>query len=150
MKFFRKQILIATSMVLILSLVTTTSVVFAGPPTSKTLRSNLHWVQGNNDQGKKVSAFSPQSFKVAEGTEIELVISHKDPVSAETHVIRLTDPDGLTVDEITLNPGESESITFTADKLGTYKFSCRTFGCQIHRYMSSFFLFNTNGEINVN
>ena len=129
----------AALIILTLTILLTTNFATAQPPVPNELHTTVHWVNANNSQGHKVTAFSPQSFKVALGSQIELMVSNRDAVGEIAgHPIRVTDPDGLTVGEITpLNPGETKSLTFTVTKIGIYKFACRNFVCNAHPYMSA-------------
>lgn len=153
MNTLRKQTRIAIPIVLVLSILIGSGIAYANPPTSKTLRTNIHWTQANNNNGVLVSAFSPQSFNVNLGDSVELIISSRDQVAsdephlASAHPIRLTAPNGDVIDEVHLHPGETESIAFVADQLGEYIFRCANRNCEAHRYMISFF--GTNGVITV-
>ena len=136
-----------------LSILATTSVVIAGPPTSKTLRTTVHWTQANNGNGATVSAFSPQTFKVKLGTEVTFVVSNRDQVADDSthtpsaHPIQLIAPDGTVIGEAHTHPGETESIPFVADQEGDYIFKCDNRDCEVHRYMTTHF--GTNGVITV-
>ena len=140
-------------MVLMLSILTTTSIAIAGQPTSKTLRTTVHWTKANNDNGSLVSAFSPQNFEVKLGTEVTFIVSNRDQVADDSthtpsaHPIELIAPDGTEIGEAHTHPGQTESITFVADQEGDYIFKCDNRNCEAHRYMTTYF--ETNGVITV-
>jgi len=158
MNTLRKQTKFIVPLVLTLSLLISIGVVYAKPPTAKTLRTTVHWTKAplpDPTQNLNVSAFSPQYFKVNVGDSVELIISNRDyvasdePHQASAHPIRLTAPDGTVIGEIHLHPDETDSIGFIADQEGVYKFSCANRYCEAHPYMSSYRGRNTNGFITV-
>ena len=117
-----KKTIIAISLVLMLSILSTSTAAFART-TSQPWRVTIH----NVDLTLTESAFSPQNFTASLGDEITLLISNRDyaNVGENDHHIRLRYPNGTTLTLTpAFGPGETVSITFTATQVGEYRFSC--------------------------
>jgi len=91
------------------------------------------------EQTDGTRGFVPRTLTAALNSVIELRITNNDPGTdpdADNHPIRLRDPNGVVVGEITsLLHGETKSITFTASVVGIYTFVCTNGGCDIHSYL---------------
>ena len=82
------------------------------------------------------SHFSPEVIEVKVGDEITWHITNLERAQDETH--------GFTVDQMnihgSLEPGETETFTFTADAEGVYPFYCTEFCSALHLEMMGYLM----------
>lgn len=119
-----KKIKIALAFVLLLTILGANGAAIARTP-NQPWRVTIH----NVDLTLTDSTFSPQNFTAKLGDEITLLITNRDMVNMDDHTVRLRAPNGTTLTIApAFDPGETVSITFTADQTGAYRFSC-SIGC---------------------
>ncbi|MFA5797021.1 MAG: cupredoxin domain-containing protein [Candidatus Woesearchaeota archaeon] len=73
--------------------------------------------------------FNPSTITVKKGETIKLEIS----ATSETHSLTIQ---GYNVNSDTVSPGHDASVTFTADKVGTFEFFCSTYCGEGHNSMT--------------
>jgi nitrous-oxide reductase len=95
-------------------------------------------------QGNKVevwmmavrSFFAPDVIRVNKGDEVVIHVTNIEQTRDELH--------GLAVDDYDINvvidPGETKSVTFTADKSGVFAFYCTNFCSALHQEMQGYLL----------
>lgn len=77
------------------------------------------------------SAYTPEQFEVREGDEVTLNITNVETVRDMTHGFALPDHNM----NISLPPGYTNSLTFTAGKPGVYWYYCTNFCSALHLEM---------------
>lgn len=97
-----------------------------------------------NRKGRKVeykmmavrSFFAPDVMQVNQGDEVTIHITNIEQTRDELH--------GFAIDDYNINivvdPGETKSVTFKADKAGVYAFYCTNFCSALHQEMQGYFL----------
>lgn len=82
------------------------------------------------------SYFAPNQVKVQQGDEVTFHVTNIEQTRDELH--------GFAINEYDLNvvvdPGETKSVTFTADKPGVYPFYCTNFCSALHQEMQGYLL----------
>jgi nitrous-oxide reductase len=82
------------------------------------------------------SFFSPDVIRVNKGDEVTVHITNIEQTRDELH--------GFAINEYNINivadPGETKSITFTADKAGVYAYYCTNFCSALHQEMQGYLL----------
>ena len=82
------------------------------------------------------SFFAPDVIRVNEGDNVTIHITNIEQTRDELH--------GLAIDDYNLNividPGETKSVTFKANKAGVYAFYCTNFCSALHQEMQGYFL----------
>jgi nitrous-oxide reductase len=94
--------------------------------------------------GKKVevwmmavrSFFAPDVIRVNKGDEVTLHITNIEQTRDELHGLAINDYNI----NIVIDPGETKSVTFTANKAGVYAFYCTNFCSALHQEMQGYFL----------
>ncbi len=83
---------------------------------------------------------SPRNLAAKSGEVVELRFTNEDrtarnsEISANSHAMIITGP-GASKGFLTLRPGQTDSIVFTAEA-GTYTFYCANTACDIHTKMT--------------
>jgi len=82
------------------------------------------------------SFFAPDVIRVNRGDTVKVHITNIEQTRDELH--------GFAINEYNLNlvidPGETKSVTFKADKPGVYAFYCTNFCSALHQEMQGYFL----------
>lgn len=82
------------------------------------------------------SSFEPSSFEVNKGDKVTIYITNIEQTTDELH--------GFGLNEYNINvvvdPGETKTIEFTADKAGVYPFYCTNFCSALHQEMQGYLL----------
>jgi nitrous-oxide reductase len=77
------------------------------------------------------SAYTPEKFEVREGDEVTLTITNVETIRDMTHGFALPDHNM----NISLPPGFTKTLTFTAQKPGVYWYYCTNFCSALHLEM---------------
>jgi nitrous-oxide reductase len=82
------------------------------------------------------SHFTPEKIEVNQGDKVTIYVTNIEQTIDESH--------GLGIDEYNLNvqidPGETKTIEFTADKPGVFAFYCTNFCSALHQEMQGYLL----------
>ena len=82
------------------------------------------------------SFFTPYVIRVNKGDKVIIHITNIEQTRDELH--------GLAINDYNINlvidPGETKTITFTADKGGVYAFYCTNFCSALHQEMQGYLL----------
>ncbi len=82
------------------------------------------------------SFFTPDVIRVNKGDKVIIHVSNIEQTRDELH--------GFAIDEYNINlvidPGETKTVTFTADKSGVYAYYCTNFCSALHQEMQGYFL----------
>jgi nitrous-oxide reductase len=82
------------------------------------------------------SFFAPDVIRVNRGDKVIIHVTNIEQTRDELH--------GLAIDDYNINlvidPGETKSVTFTADKSGVYAFYCTNFCSALHQEMQGYML----------
>lgn len=87
------------------------------------------------------SHFNPEHIAVKEGDKVILHITNVERARDATHGFGI---DGYNVD-LSLEPGESETVEFVADKAGVYPYYCTEFCSALHLEMMGYLLVQPKG-----
>jgi nitrous-oxide reductase len=98
---------------------------------------------GVTRQGSKVtvkmvavrSAFYPQTFEVNEGDTVTIAITNIEQTTDELHGFGLLDYNT----NVVIDPGETKTITFVANKHGVFPYYCTNFCSALHQEMQGYF-----------
>lgn len=82
------------------------------------------------------SHFTPEHVEVKEGDEVTLHITNVEQARDATHGFAI---EGYNVN-LSLEPGETNTVKFTADKPGVYHFYCTEFCSALHLEMAGYLL----------
>ncbi len=89
------------------------------------------------------SSFEPSSFEVNKGDKVTIYITNIEQTTDELH--------GFGLNEYNINvvvdPGETKTIEFTADKAGVYPFYCTNFCSALHQEMQGYMLVKGSGGV---
>jgi nitrous-oxide reductase len=94
---------------------------------------------GNNVTVKMVavrSTFTPTSFEVNQGDRVTIHVTNIEQTTDELHGLGINDYNI----NIVIDPGETKSVTFVADKPGVFPFYCTNFCSALHQEMQSYLL----------
>lgn len=87
------------------------------------------------------SSFEPSSFEVNKGDHVTIYITNIEQTTDELH--------GLGINEYNINvvvdPGETKTIDFVADKAGVFPFYCTNFCSALHQEMQGYLLVKGSG-----
>lgn len=86
------------------------------------------------------SHFNPEHIKVKEGNDVTLHITNIERARDATHGFAI---DGYNIN-LSLEPGESNTVKFVADKPGVYPFYCTEFCSALHLEMAGYLLVEPN------
>ena len=82
------------------------------------------------------SFFAPDVIRVNQGDKVIVHVTNIEQTRDELH--------GFAIDNYDINlvidPGETKTVTFTADKSGVYAFYCTNFCSALHQEMQGYFL----------
>jgi nitrous-oxide reductase len=82
------------------------------------------------------SFFAPDVIRVNKGDKVTIHVTNIEQTRDELH--------GMAIDDYNINlvidPGETKSVTFTADKSGVFAFYCTNFCSALHQEMQGYFL----------
>jgi nitrous-oxide reductase len=95
--------------------------------------------QGNNVTVKMAAVRStlwPTSFEVRRGDEVTIHMTNIEQTTDELHGLGIT---GYNINIVT-DPGETKSVTFTADKTGVFAYYCTNFCSALHQEMQGYLL----------
>jgi nitrous-oxide reductase len=99
---------------------------------------------GNNVTVKMVavrSSFEPLKLEVNQGDKVTIHVTNIEQTTDELH--------GLGINEYNINivvdPGETKSVTFVADKPGVFPYYCTNFCSALHQEMQSYLLVKPTG-----
>jgi nitrous-oxide reductase len=99
---------------------------------------------GNNVTVKMVavrSSFEPLKLEVNQGDKVTIHVTNIEQTTDELH--------GLGINEYNINivvdPGETKSVTFVADKPGVFPYYCTNFCSALHQEMQSYLLVKPAG-----
>ncbi len=87
------------------------------------------------------SHFTPDQIEIREGDEVTWHITNIDTSKDATHGFALP---GYNIN-LSLEPGETATMEFTADQSGTYPFYCTEFCSALHLEMAGYFLVQPAG-----
>jgi len=82
------------------------------------------------------SHFTPDTIEVTEGNEIVLNITNIEMAQDATHGFAFP---GQHI-QLSIEPGETTTVTFTADRAGVYPFYCTEFCSALHLEMMGYFI----------
>ncbi len=82
------------------------------------------------------SFFAPDVIRVNRGDEVKIHITNIEQTRDELHGFAINDYDI----NIVIDPGETKTVTFKADKPGVYAFYCTNFCSALHQEMQGYFL----------
>jgi nitrous-oxide reductase len=87
------------------------------------------------------SSFTPQAIEVTEGETVTIALTNIEQTTDELHGFGLLDYNiNLVVD-----PGETKTVTFKADKPGVFPFYCTNFCSALHQEMQGYLLVKKKG-----
>ena len=82
------------------------------------------------------SHFNPEHIKVKEGDNVKIYITNIERARDATHGFAIN---GYNIN-LSLEPGESSTVEFVADKPGVYPFYCTEFCSALHLEMAGYLL----------
>jgi nitrous-oxide reductase len=82
------------------------------------------------------SFFAPDVIRVNKGDKVILHVTNIEQTRDELHGFAINDYNI----NIVIDPGETKTVTFTADKSGVYAFYCTNFCSALHQEMQGYFL----------
>jgi nitrous-oxide reductase len=82
------------------------------------------------------STFTPTSFEVNQGDHVTVYLTNIEQTTNESHGFGMVDYDI----NILVDPGETKTIEFTADKSGVYAYYCTKFCSALHQEMQGYML----------
>jgi nitrous-oxide reductase len=89
------------------------------------------------------SSFEPAKLEVNQGDKVTIHVTNIEQTTDELH--------GLGINEYNLNividPGETKSVTFVADKPGVFPFYCTNFCSALHQEMQGYLLVKPSGGV---
>jgi nitrous-oxide reductase len=94
---------------------------------------------GNTVEVKMVavrSTLTPTAVEVAKGSKVTFHITNIEQTTDELHGFAIC---GYDIN-IVIDPGETKSVTFTADKPGVWPYYCTNFCSALHQEMQGYFL----------
>lgn len=82
------------------------------------------------------SFFSPDVIRVNQGDRVIIHVTNIEQTRDELHGLAINDYDI----NIVIDPGETKTVTFTADKSGVFAFYCTNFCSALHQEMQGYLL----------
>ncbi|MDH4063228.1 MAG: Sec-dependent nitrous-oxide reductase [Acidobacteriota bacterium] len=82
------------------------------------------------------SSFAPTSFEVNRGDVVTIAVTNIEQTTDELHGLGLLDYNI----NIVVDPGETKTVTFTADKPGVFAFYCTNFCSALHQEMQGYMI----------
>jgi nitrous-oxide reductase len=95
--------------------------------------------QGNNVTVKMIavrSTFTPTDFEVNEGDTVTVAVTNIEQTTDELHGFGLLDYNI----NIVVDPGETKTVTFKADKPGVFAYYCTNFCSALHQEMQGYLI----------
>jgi nitrous-oxide reductase len=80
------------------------------------------------------SSFTPQAIEVNQGETITIALTNIEQTTDELHGFGLLDYNI----NVVVDPGETKTVTFVADKAGVYPFYCTNFCSALHQEMQGY------------
>ncbi len=87
------------------------------------------------------SSFEPTSFEVNKGDKVTIYVTNIEQTTDELHGIGILEYNI----NVVVDPGETKTIEFTADKAGVYPFYCTNFCSALHQEMQGYLLVKGSG-----
>jgi nitrous-oxide reductase len=100
--------------------------------------------QGNNVTVKMVavrSTLTPTHFEVNQGDKVTVYITNIEQTTDELHGFGLVDYNL----NVVIDPGETKTVEFVADKVGVYPYYCTNFCSALHQEMQGYMLVKPRG-----
>jgi nitrous-oxide reductase len=94
---------------------------------------------GRNVEVKMYSVrtfFAPDVIRVNKGDNVTIHVTNAEQIRDELHGLAINDYDI----NLVIDPGETKSITFKADKSGVFAFYCTNFCSALHQEMQGYML----------
>src|SRR4029078_5417643 len=82
------------------------------------------------------SSFTPQAIEVAEGEPVTIAPTHIEQTTDELHGFGLLDYNI----NVVVDPGETKTVTFKADKPGVFPFYCSNFCSAFDQEMEGYLI----------
>jgi len=82
------------------------------------------------------SSFTPQAIEVAEGETVTIALTNIEQTTDELHGFGLLDYNI----NVVVDPGETKTVTFKADKPGVFPFYCTNFCSALHQEMQGYLI----------
>ena len=82
------------------------------------------------------SFFAPDVIRVNQGDKVIIHVTNIEQTRDELHGFAINDYNI----NLVIDPGETKTVTFTADKSGVYAFYCTNFCSALHQEMQGYFL----------
>jgi len=82
------------------------------------------------------STFTPTSFEVRKGDVVTVAVTNIEQTTDELHGFGLLDYNI----NIVVDPGETKTVTFVADKPGVHAYYCTNFCSALHQEMQGYFI----------
>jgi nitrous-oxide reductase len=82
------------------------------------------------------SFFAPDVIRVNRGDRVRIHITNIEQTRDELHGLAINDYNI----NIVIDPGETKTVTFTADKSGVFPFYCTNFCSALHQEMQGYLL----------
>ena len=96
--------------------------------------------QGNEGHSSKVvvvrSTITPTAIEVNEGDDVTVAITNIEQTTDELHGFGLLDYNI----NIVVDPGETKTVTFKADKPGVFPYYCTNFCSALHQEMQGYLI----------
>jgi nitrous-oxide reductase len=105
----------------------------AGHQGSEGVRRVPQWQEGHGEDDSQAPAFSLREFKLKKGDEVTLILTNLDKIEDLTHGFAIPK---YNVNFI-VNPQETASVTFIADKPGVFWCYCTLLPCAAPRNAQS-------------
>jgi nitrous-oxide reductase len=99
---------------------------------------------GNNVTVKMLavrSSFEPNTVEVNQGDKVTIYLTNIEQTTDELHGFGLNDYNL----NVVIDPGETKTIEFIADKAGVYPFYCTNFCSALHQEMQGYLLVRPRG-----
>jgi nitrous-oxide reductase len=87
------------------------------------------------------SSFEPNTFEVAKGDHVTIYLTNIEQTTDELHGFGLLEYNI----NVVVDPGETKTIEFAADKGGVYPFYCTNFCSALHQEMQGYMLVKGSG-----
>jgi nitrous-oxide reductase len=92
------------------------------------------------------STFTPQAIEVTEGETLTVALTNIEQTTDELHGFGLLDYNI----NVIVDPGETKTVTFKADKPGVFPFYCTNFCSALHQEMQGYLIVKKKGGSSAN